>query len=167
LGWMGKNRQLIIPQKGSYFFLGELMVDIELEYDVPLNKHCGNCTRCLEACPTKALDTNGLDSRRCLSYLTIEKHEPFNDMESALISGNEYIFGCDICQEACPWNRFSKTNTTPELKANALLCSMEKMDFENLTVEGFNELFKGTCLERTGYERLLRNLKAQKKPDHR
>lgn len=163
LGWTGKNHQLILPQKGSYFFLGELMIDIELDYDAPLPNHCGRCRLCLEACPTKALtETSGMDARCCLSYLTIEKRGSFNPQEASLVGKNKYLFGCDICQEVCPWNRFAKGNKIPELQAKPAFLSMKREDYEKMTEKDFDDLFCGTCLERTGYEGVLRNLKANK-----
>lgn len=162
LGWIGKNHQLIIPGKGSKFLLGELLVDVELDCDVPLKNYCGRCRRCLDECPTKALsESSGLDANLCLSYLTIEKRGPFNLKESSLVGQNKYVFGCDRCQDACPWNRFSNQNTLIELQPKELFIQMDREDFEKMTEAEFNILFAGTCLERTGYEGFLRNLRAQ------
>jgi len=162
LGWIGKNRHLIIPGKGSKFLLGELLVDVELDYDSPLKNKCGKCRRCLEYCPTKALnEALGLDTNLCLSYLTIEKQGPFNSLESSLVAQNPYVFGCDRCQEVCPWNRFSTQNTLTELQPKEALLCMKREDFEKMTEVEFMTLFAGTCLERTGYEGFLRNLKTK------
>jgi len=162
LGWIGKNHHLIVPGKGSKFLLGELLVDVELDYDSPLKNYCGNCRRCLEECPTKALsESSGLNASLCLSYLTIEKRGPFNPLETALVGQNNYVFGCDRCQNVCPWNRFSNQNTLTELQPKESLLQMNKGDFEKLTEAEFNTLFAGTCLERTGYEGFLRNLRAK------
>jgi len=163
LGWIGKNHQLIIPQKGSRYFLGELMIDIELDYDCPQTNHCGSCQRCIDACPTCALTKNsGLDARRCLSYLTIEKHGDFSLQEASTIEKNDWLFGCDICQDVCPWNRFSKESKIPELQAKEEFLSMKKEDYKNLSECDFKRIFGGTCLERVGYKGLIRNLNANK-----
>lgn len=163
LGWIGKNRQLILPGKGSKFLLGELLIDLDLEYDQPMKNRCGNCKRCLEACPTQALDqTDGLNANRCLSYLTIEKKGSFDATEQSLLKKSNRLFGCDICQDICPWNRFSNSNQTPEFKPKEGFLTLRKIDFERMSPEEFEDLFKYTCLERTGYEGLLRNLHALK-----
>lgn len=163
LGWIGKNRQLILPGKGSAFLLGELLVDINLDYDHAVPNRCGSCRRCLEACPTEALhEVSGLDANRCLSYLTIEKHDPFSPMEASWVGESNCLFGCDKCQDACPWNRFASGNSIPELQAKEPLLAMKRQDFEKMKIETFRLLFDGTCLERTGYDGLIRNLKAKK-----
>ena len=162
IGWIGKNRQLILPGKGSAFLLGELLVDVDLVYDSPVANHCGKCRRCLDACPTKALnETSGLDANLCLSYLTIEKRGPFNHSEASIVGKNNCLFGCDICQKACPWNRFSTGNNIPEFQPKEGFISMKKEDFEKMTEAEFNTLFAETCFERTGYEGFVRNLKAK------
>jgi len=161
LGWIGKNRQLIIPGKGSRFLLGELLIDVELDYDVPLKNYCGKCRRCLDECPTRALsESSGLDANICLSYLTIEKRGPFDPKEASLVGQNNYVFGCDRCQDVCPWNRFSTRNTLPELQPKESLLSMKRGDFEKMMETEFKMMFSGTCLERTGFEGFIRNLKA-------
>jgi len=163
LGWIGKNHCLILPGKGSFFLLGELLIDIGLDYDTPMPSRCGKCRRCLDACPTNALnETRGLNANRCLSYLTIEKHGNFNREESAFLSSNNCLFGCDLCQTACPWNRFASANNCPELQPEKRFLTMKRENFENMTKEEFNKWFKGTCLERTGYEGIIRNIRAQK-----
>jgi epoxyqueuosine reductase len=162
LGWIGKNKQLILPGKGSYYLLGELMLDLELEYGKPLEPHCGKCHRCLDACPTKALDGKGLDARKCLSCLTIEKKGPFTSEESNLMKYNPWVFGCDLCQEACPWNHFAQPNSVPEFQPSEEFLSLDWDAFSHLTPDYFTEIFTGTCLERTGLEGLQRNLEAKK-----
>lgn len=161
LGWIGKNHQLILPGKGSSSFLGELLVDIDLDYDTPATNRCGVCQRCIDACPTNALShTSGLNANRCLSYLTIEKKGPFNPMEASLVGESNCLFGCDKCQEVCPWNRFASGNNIPELQPKKEMIFMQRDDFARITEEEFNVLFAGTCLERTGYEGFIRNLNA-------
>jgi len=162
IGWIGKNRQLILPGKGSAFLLGELLIDVELVYDTPATNHCGNCKRCLDACPTKALnETSGLDANLCLSYLTIEKRGLFNPMETSLVEKSNCLFGCDKCLDACPWNRFSTGNNVPEFQPKEGFLSMKREDFEKMNEAEFNVLFAGTCLERTGFEGFVRNLHAK------
>lgn len=162
LGWIGRNRQLIIPDKGSSFFLGELFIDIELEYDKPFDKNrCGECRRCFDACPGKALDEHGIDARKCLSYLTIEYRGELPQETACMMEGSFY--GCDRCREACPHNRFSTPNGIAELQPNPVLLEMEKEEWENLTEEKYKTLFAGSAVERCGYEQLVRNIKAMKK----
>ena len=157
LGWIGRNHQLIIPNKGSYFFLGELLVNIELEYDTPSTaNHCGNCNKCIEKCPTSALCREGFDARKCLSYLTIEHRGelPENIGEKM---GNCF-YGCDRCQTACPHNRFATPNNTPELQPKPELLQMTKKRWRSLTKEEYDILFKRSAVERCGYEQLMRNI---------
>ena len=162
LGWIGRNHQLIIPQKGSYFFLGELLIDAELDYDRPFEQnHCGECRRCIESCPTGALDERCFDARKCLSYLTIEHRGelPENIGEKM---GNCF-YGCDRCQIACPHNRFAKPNSTPELQPTPELLQMTTERWRSLTKEEYDRLFKKSAVERCGYEQLMRNIKECKK----
>ena len=162
LGWIGKNRQLIIPGKGPAFFLGELLIDIELEYDTPCDRNrCGECRKCIEACPGKALDESGLDARKCLSYLTIEYRGELPQETGRMMGGSFY--GCDRCREVCPHNRFSTPNDIAELQPKPALQEMRREDWENLTIEKYTTLFAGTAVERCGYEQLVRNIKALKK----
>lgn len=162
LGWIGKNTQLIIPHAGSAFFLGEIVLDIELDYDRPLPNRCGNCTRCLNACPTNALEAPyQLDARRCLSYLTIE-HKGEIPEEAAGKIGN-CLYGCDRCQQVCPWNRFAHPTDIPELQPSEAFLSMTPGDWETLSVERYRELFKGSAVKRAKYEGLMRNIRAMKK----
>lgn len=162
LGWIGRNRQLIVPGRGSYFFIGELLVDIELECDAPFTaNHCGSCNKCMENCPTGALCADGFDARKCLSYLTIEHRGelPENIGEKM---GN-YFYGCDRCQTACPHNKFAVPNSTPELQPKPELLQMSAADWQALTKEQYNRLFKKSAVERCGYEQLMRNIKECKK----
>jgi epoxyqueuosine reductase len=158
LGWIGKNTCLITKKMGSFFLIGEIICDIELSYDTPIKDHCGNCTRCIEACPTHAIQAPyQLDARKCLSYLSIEyKNELTADNKQ---SQNHWIFGCDICQDVCPWNlRFAKPTQDIDLQPTEALTKMRKQDWQQLSKPDFNKLFKNTALERTGYDRLKRNI---------
>ena len=152
LGWIGKNSLLIIPKQGSYFFLCELILNIELEYDRPFTKnYCGTCTKCISACPAKAITSAAtIDSRKCISYLTIEKKDTIDNDELAKSS---YIFGCDVCQDVCPWNRFSKPQD--EFVMNKKLRDFTKVDFETITHEKFEELTIKSPLKRIRYEKFL------------
>ena len=162
LGWIGKNTQLIIPQAGSAFFLGEIFLDIEAdEYNEPMTDKCGSCTNCITHCPTHALEAPySLNTARCLSYLTIEHREAIPGSE-ALKMGNK-VYGCDECQRHCPWNRFATPNNTPELQPNHLFMSMRKEDWNNLTEEQYRTVFKGSAVKRVKYAGLVRNIEAVK-----
>ena len=165
LGWIGKHTQLIIPHAGSCFFLGEIIVDTEADtYDTPIRNHCGNCTRCLEACPTQALEAPyWLNSGKCLSYLTIEHRGAFPANMGKRMGLK--IYGCDECQKACPWNRFSTPCATPEFHPSPALLSMKKEDWAALTEDKYKTLFKGSAVKRAKYEGLMRNIRAVEKPD--
>ena len=157
IGFPGKNTLLVIPGAGSYFFLGELFLDIELDYDAPLTAKCGTCRACMDACPTGALACDGsFNSSRCLSYLTIE-HRGDIPPCAATKMGNT-IYGCDRCQDACPWNRFATPTTDPDLQARGELLSMTRNDWQNLTIEQYRTLFKGSAVKRAKYEGLMRNI---------
>ena len=159
LGWIGRNHQLIIPGKGSHFFLGELMTDIELEYDTPFNgKHCGECRKCIGSCPTGALDGVEFDARKCLSYLTIEYRGELPENIGKKM-GNCF-YGCDRCQAACPHNRFATPNRTVELQPSQALLEMSHDDWKELSGEDYKRLFAHSAVERCGYEQLMRNIKA-------
>lgn len=158
LGWIGKNANLISPEHGSYVFIGELLLDIELEYDKPLRDFCGSCSKCILACPTNAiLEPKTIDSRLCISYWTIENKGSID----ASLKGKfqDRIFGCDICQDVCPWNKTVKFHSLDEFKPDPEIISMRKKDWEQLTIEKFNRLFKGSALKRTGYAGLKRNIR--------
>ena len=166
LGWLGKNSLLLSRTKGSFFFLAELILDLELVPDTPLAKdYCGTCTRCIEACPTEAIVAPGkIDARKCISYLTIE-------LKEALPSGfqgkmEDWIFGCDICQDVCPWNRFSKPHNEPAFAPHPHLADMNKQDWQEISREVFSKLFSKSAVKRTKFEGLQRNINfvAQKSP---
>ena len=164
IGYIGRNRQLIIPGKGSCFFLGELLVDIELCHDTPCERDlCGNCRKCIEVCPGKALSDNGLDARKCLSYLTIEHRGPLPENIGEKM-GNCF-YGCDRCQTVCPHNRFATPNTTPELQPSEALLQMTEERWQTLTKEEYKELFRHSAVERCGYEQLMRNIAAMETDD--
>ncbi|HKP74543.1 MAG TPA: tRNA epoxyqueuosine(34) reductase QueG [Longimicrobiaceae bacterium] len=163
LGWQGKNTMLIHPRRGSYFFLGEVLLDVELEYDAPFAKdHCGTCHRCIDACPTGALlgrDPSGapvMDARRCISYLTIELKGPIpRELRQAM--GNR-VYGCDICNEACPWNRFSEPTDEPAFLAREGLDGPSLIEWMTMTQEEFSRRFKNSPIKRTRRRGLLRNV---------
>lgn len=158
IGWVGRNRQLIIPNKGSYFFLGELLIDVELVYDVPFTAdHCGKCRKCIDGCPTGALSKDGFDARKCLSYLTIEHRGCLPENIGKKMEKNFY--GCDSCLKACPHNKFATPNSTPEFKPMEELQNMNSYKWKELTKEQYNLLFKKSAIERCGYEQLMRNIK--------
>ena len=158
LGWFGKHSNLISPRSGSFFFIGELIVDIALDYGKPLPDYCGGCTKCIQACPTQAIIEPGvIDSRRCISYWTIEHKGEIDPSMKGKFQNR--IFGCDICQEVCPWNRKSQITPIEEFKAAVSLREMIKKDWQELTEEKFSELFKGSAVLRTKYAGLMRNIK--------
>jgi epoxyqueuosine reductase len=157
LGWFGKNTMLLNKHLGSYFFLGALLLDIPLQADWPHEaSHCGTCTACLDACPTQAFMEPGvLDSRRCISYLTIELRGPIP--ENLRQPMGDWLFGCDICQEVCPWNRKAPPGLEPALQPRDDLISMDLLQLLTLSEEQFRERFRGTALIRTKRQGLLRN----------
>lgn len=161
LGWIGKNHQLIIPRAGSMFFLGEIFLPYEFDsYDSPMSSRCGNCRRCIEACPTCAItDEWGFDSEKCLSYQLIENRGELS--EQAKQSMGTTIYGCDRCQTACPWNKFATPNTTPEFQPKSELLAMTKADWHNLTIDEYRALFKGSAVKRVKFDGLKRNISAK------
>ncbi len=162
LGWTGRNHQLIIPKAGSMFFLGELFLDVELEYDRPQVSKCGRCHACIDACPTQAiLPDREFDAEKCLSYQTIENREDLNP--TTIQAMGNTIYGCDRCQQACPWNRFATPNTTPELQPNEALLGMTKERWHNLSEEEYRQIFKGSAVKRAKYAGLMRNIQAANK----
>lgn len=164
IGWIGKNSHLIIPGKGSYFFLGELIVDIELENDSPQNEKCGSCTKCLEICPGSALSTEyGLDSKRCISFLTIEKKGSFNSDEAKLCYESGYIFGCDICQDVCPWNKFSTEQAKSFMQPVKNILNFNTEGLQDCDPLRFKNSYEDTCIFRTGLEALRRNSRKELK----
>ena len=159
LGWVGKNSLLINKNKGSYFFLAEIICDLELEYDEPVLNRCGSCTRCIDACPTDAItEAQVIDAKKCISYLTIENKE--NIPEELSGSLTDSIFGCDICQDVCPWNKRSTPHNEKEFLPNKELQKLKRKDWIELTEETFNKIFEGSAVKRTKYKGLTRNIKA-------
>jgi len=158
LGWIGKNSNLINKRSGSYFFIAEIILDLDLEEDGPTTDHCGKCTACIDACPTEAIvEPYVIDGSKCISYFTIElKDEIPKEMSGKF---DNWMYGCDVCQEVCPWNRFSKPHNEPAFKPNDKLLSMSANEWRELTKETFNVIFKNSAVKRTKYEGLKRNIK--------
>ena len=157
LGWIGKNTNLISKKTGSFFFIAELILDLELEYDHPTTDHCGSCTACIDSCPTNALATPyQIDATKCISYATIELKNNIPDSFKDNMRG--WIFGCDICQDVCPWNRFSKNHNEPSFKDKKNITDMSKSQWEDLTKDVFDEVFKDSPIQRTGYNGIKRNI---------
>ena len=158
LGWVGKHTLLLNPKKGSYFFLAELILDIELDYDSPIKDHCGTCTRCIDACPTEAISPEGyvMDGSKCISYLTIELKDAIPEAFQGKM--RNYMYGCDICQQVCPWNRFAKTHEEADFLPKEELKTMKKREWQEITEEVFDHLFQGSAVKRTKYEGLKRNI---------
>ena len=157
LGWMGKNTNLITKSIGSFYFIAELIIDLELDYDSTATDHCGTCTACIDACPTEAIVVPYVvDGSKCISYFTIElkDHIPI-EMKGKF---NDWAFGCDVCQDVCPWNKFSKPHNEPLFDPNPELLSMSKKDWEEITDETFKKVFKNTAVKRTKFEGLQRNI---------
>ncbi|CAN5888051.1 tRNA epoxyqueuosine(34) reductase QueG [soil metagenome] len=158
LGWIGKNSNLITPKIGSFYFIAELIVDLELAYDGPIKDYCGSCTKCLDACPTDAItEPYVVDGSKCISYFTIELKNQI-PQEVAGKFGN-WVFGCDICQDVCPWNRFASPHQTPEFNPHPSLKDMRTSDWQEITQEVFRELFRSSAVKRTGFDGLVRNIK--------
>lgn len=164
LGWVGKNGNLINPKRGSYFFIATLITDLDVPEDAPFQTdHCGTCTRCLDACPTGAiLSPTVIDARRCISYLTIELKD------AAMPTGfehrnDDWIFGCDVCQEVCPWNRFSKPHQQPDFAPIPEILTLSATDWEALTEETFRKIFRHSPISRAKWKGVQRNLKAVRK----
>lgn len=157
LGWFGKNAMLINKRLGSYFFLGALLLDRELKADPPHeSRHCGTCTACLDACPTEAFAAPGvLDSRRCISYLTIELRGPLPDEHRGMLSN--WLFGCDICQEVCPWNRKAPATAEPAFQPRGDILNIDLIELMGMSEVDFRQRFRGTALMRTKRSGLLRN----------
>ena len=162
LGWVGKNSNLITKDAGSFYFIAELIIDLPLNYDNPTTDHCGTCTACIDACPTKAIvDPYVVDGSKCISYFTIElKNELPSNMKGSF---DNWMFGCDICQDVCPWNRFSKAHSEPLFNPNEKLLSMSKSEWEEITEELFQEIFKKSAVKRTKFSGLTRNINFLKK----
>ena len=158
LGWIGKNSNLITQKVGSFYFISELIVDLDLEVDHAVTDHCGSCTACIDACPTEAItEPFQVDGSKCISYFTIELKDNIpNEMKGKL---DHWAFGCDVCQDVCPWNRFSKQHSEPLFNPTPELLSMTKNDWEEITQETFNKVFKKSAVKRTKYTGLKRNIK--------
>lgn len=157
LGWIGKNSILINRKYGSFVFIGELIINLELEYDNPAKDYCANCTKCIDACPTNAIVADRvIDANRCISYQTIEnKEEIENSLKGKM--GN-WVFGCDICQDICPWNKGIKPANEPDFKPCKEMLEMTGDDWNKLDEERYNKLFSGTAVKRAGFSRLKRNI---------
>jgi epoxyqueuosine reductase len=157
LGWIGKNSNLLTQQVGSFYFIAELIIDLELEYDYATTDHCGTCTACIDSCPTEAIVAPYIvDGSKCISYFTIELKENIPpEMKGKL---DDWAFGCDICQDVCPWNKFSKPHSEPLFNPNPELLSMTKKDWEEITEETFKTVFKNSAVKRTKFEGLKRNI---------
>ena len=158
LGWIGKNGLLLNKELGSFFFIAELIIDLELEYDKPYEKeYCGSCNQCISACPTQAfVKPYVLDARKCISYLTIELKGEIAEVFRPKLTRR--AFGCDICQDVCPWNQRPKPHIVEEFRPHPGLLKMTKADWENLSKEQFNELFHQSAVKRAGFEKLKRNI---------
>ena len=158
LGWVGKNTNLISKKAGSFFFIAELILDLELEYDLPVADHCGTCTACIDACPTEALiKPYQIDGSKCISYLTIELKESIPSEFKGKM--DNWAFGCDVCQTVCPWNRFSTPNDESAFKPQSDLLSLSKKEWEEMTESVFNTVFKNSAVKRTKFNGLKRNIK--------
>lgn len=157
LGWMGKHTNLLTKKVGSFYFIAELILDLDLEYDTPATDHCGSCTACIDACPTQAIvEPYVVDGSKCISYFTIELK---NEIPSAL-SGqfDDWMFGCDICQDVCPWNKFSKPHQEPLFEPKPELLSMSKKEWVDISEEVFQQLFRKSAVKRAKFSGLKRNI---------
>lgn len=157
LGWIGKHSNLLTQKVGSFYFIAELIVDLELDYDTPTTDHCGTCTACIDACPTEAIVAPYVvDGSKCISYFTIELKENIPvEMKGRF---DDWMFGCDVCQDVCPWNRFSKPHNEPLFQPHPDLLSFTKKDWEEITEEVFKKVFKNSAVKRTKFEGLKRNV---------
>lgn len=158
LGWIGKNTNLISKKVGSFFFVAELILDIELEYDNPTpTDHCGSCTRCIDACPTEAIIAPYVvDGSKCISYFTIELKE--NIPQEVKGKFDDWIFGCDVCQDVCPWNRFSSSHNEPLFQPKEEILSFSKQDWIDITEETFSKVFQKSAVKRAKFEGFKRNI---------
>lgn len=158
LGWMGKNTNIIHPKHGSFFFIAELILDLELLPDGPIKDYCGTCTACIDECPTDAIvEPYVVDGSKCISYLTIELKDEIIPSEFAS-KMDDWMFGCDVCQNVCPWNRFAKPHNEPAFNPHENLLKMSKADWADLTQEVFSELFRKSAVKRTKFKGLTRNI---------
>ena len=158
LGWIGKNTNLISKKTGSFFFIAEVIVDLELEYDSPTTDHCGSCTKCIDACPTEALIAPyQIDGSKCISYLTIElKDQIPNEFKDKM---DNWAFGCDVCQTVCPWNRFANEHEEESFTPKEELLKMTKNEWSEITEEVFDKVFENSAIKRTKFDGLKRNIK--------
>lgn len=157
LGWIGKNSNLLSKQTGSFFFIAELIIDLDLEYDTPVTDHCGSCTACIDACPTDAIyEPYKVDGSKCISYYTIELKNEIPESERGKFE--DWMFGCDICQDVCPWNRFSKSHNEPLFDPHPDLLEMTKSDWDEITKDTFGKIFKKSAVKRTKFAGLKRNI---------
>lgn len=157
LGWLGKNTNLISKKVGSFFFIAELIIDLELDYDTPVTDHCGSCSACIDACPTDALlQPYQIDGSKCISYLTIELKENIPTEFKGQM--DNWAFGCDICQTVCPWNRFATSHDEPEFEPQEELLNLTKSEWQEMTSVVFNKVFKNSAVKRTKFEGLKRNI---------
>jgi epoxyqueuosine reductase len=157
LGWIGKHSNLLTQQVGSFYFIAELIIDLDLEYDTIVSDHCGTCTACIDACPTQAIvEPYVVDGSKCISYFTIElKDQLPNDMKGKF---DNWMFGCDICQDVCPWNKFSKPHNEPLFNPHPELLDMTKKDWEEITEDVFKKVFQKSAVKRTKFSGLQRNI---------
>ena len=157
LGWVGKNSNLITQKVGSFYFIAELIIDLELDYDAPTTDHCGSCTACLDACPTEAIVAPYVvDGSKCISYFTIELKDNLpQEMKGKF---DDWAFGCDVCQDVCPWNKFSKPHNELLFNPNPELLSFSKKDWEEITEDTFKKVFKNSSVKRTKLEGFKRNI---------
>ncbi len=157
LGWIGKHSNLLTKKTGSFYFIAELIIDLQLEYDTPVTDHCGSCTACIDACPTQAITAPyQVDGSKCISYFTIELKDSLPESQKGKFE--DWMFGCDICQDVCPWNRFSKPHNEPLFDPHPDLLEMNKKDWEEITEEVFRKIFKKSAVKRTKFSGLKRNI---------
>ena len=157
LGWMGKHSNVLTQKVGSFYFIAELIIDLELDYDTPVTDHCGSCTACIDACPTEAIvEPYVVDGSKCISYFTIE----LKDNIPSEFKGkfDDWMFGCDVCQDVCPWNRFSKSHNEPLFNPHPELLTMTKKDWGEITEETFRKVFNKSAVKRTKFSGLKRNI---------
>ena len=157
LGWVGKNANLINKKQGSFFFIAELIIDVDLDYDGPIKDYCGTCTKCIDACPTAAIvEPYVVDGSKCISYFTIELKDAIpTEFKNKM---DNWIFGCDVCQDVCPWNSFSELNNEPKFKNTTGFLNFNTADWDNLNEDVFSSVFKGSAVKRTKYIGLKRNI---------
>ncbi|MEL0644178.1 tRNA epoxyqueuosine(34) reductase QueG [Olleya sp. Ti.3.14] len=157
LGWIGKHSNLLTQQVGSFYFIAELIIDLDLEYDSIVTDHCGTCTACIDACPTQAItEPYVVDGSKCISYFTIELKEQLPTTMKGKF--DDWMFGCDVCQDICPWNKFSKPHSEPLFNPHPDLLDMVKKDWEEITEEVFKKVFQKSAVKRTKFEGLKRNI---------